>query len=69
MPKTMNTNARKNAVKMAPIQSGDKTHTHGGQSMLCVSFRTMKTIVSSPINPIPPELDDEVEFAIGLLCE
>ena len=39
------------------IQIGDKTH-HQDQSILPSSFRVIKTIVSSPVKPIP---EDEEE--------
>lgn len=35
-----------------PIQIGDKTHHHD-QLMYLVNFRTMKTKVNNPGNPIP----------------
>jgi hypothetical protein len=44
------------------IQSGDSTHHHD-QSMTPESFRAMKTIVSRPMKPIPPELEfDSVDI-------
>lgn len=57
------TNTRKR-TNTSPIQSGDNTHHHD-QSILCVSFRTINTIVRSLVNTIP-ELD-EFEFLLILL--
>ena len=42
---------RNNTVAVAPIQRGLKTHHHD-QAITSVSFKTIKTIVNNPINPI-----------------
>jgi hypothetical protein len=49
-----------------PIQIGDNTH-HQDQLIYPMSLRTMKTIVRSPVNPIPL-LEEELLSAIKLLC-
>lgn len=36
------------------IQIGDNTH-HQDQSMYFVNLRTIKTIVNSPVKPMPPD--------------
>ena len=41
------------------IHSGDNTHHHD-QLILSINFRVTKTIVKSPMNPIPlPDEDDD----------
>ena len=40
------------------IQIGDSTHTHGHVITLA-SLRPMKTIVSAPVKPMPPEEEEE----------
>ena len=43
----------------AEIKIGDNTHTHD-QAILPVNFKTINTIVRSPVNPIPLELELEL---------
>lgn len=43
-------------AKMAEIQIGDNTHHHD-QAMYLVSFKTIKTMVRRPTNPMPDELE------------
>lgn len=50
------TNNKINTTINNEIQIGDNTHTHD-QAILPVNFKTINTIVSSPVNPIPPELE------------
>ena len=47
----------------ALIQIGESTHHHD-QPILPMSFSTMNTIVSSPTKPMPPDDEDEFEFAM-----
>ena len=52
----MRTTTRMVMARAALIQSGEITHTHG-HVIYPVSFRTIKTIVSSPAKPMPLLLD------------
>jgi len=47
----------------ALIQMGASTHHHD-QSILPSSLSTTNTIVSSPTKPMPPDDEDEFEFAM-----
>ncbi len=45
-------------VIAAPIHIGERTHHHD-HPMKPVSFKVMKTMVSRPTNPMPPELEED----------
>lgn len=46
---------------MAEIHIGDSTHNHDhvATTVTPINFSTINTIVSSPMNPIPPDDDDD----------
>jgi hypothetical protein len=46
-------------TRIVEIQIGDSTH-HQDQSITSTNFRTMKTMVSNPTNPIPPPEEEEL---------
>ena len=53
----MNTTKKMRIVKPALIQSGERTHHQLQVATFPIpqSFKTINTIVRSPLNPIPPE--------------
>lgn len=51
----------KNKNTASPIKIGDNIHYHD-QLIHPVNFNVIKTIVSNPQKPMPPELLDEDEF-------
>ena len=59
----MNIAAKITIVMPALIHNGDNTHHHV-QFMVPMSLRTINTIVSKPVNPIPVLLDDELLLMI-----